>query len=173
MNDSSTVTRLDLGAGAKREDGYLALDVSPYFRPDIQAAAALLPFADGAFTEVRCHHVLEHMERRDLVPAMNEMWRVLKVGGIADIEIPCYPYVEAIADPTHLQVLHSATFDYFIQCRLGGQHDHGAMDNRIPCFENQRRLYGIQPWLYHRRTLSMKGGAIRRVWLERVEETAE
>lgn len=162
--------KLDLGAGAKRAEGYTTLDVSPYFRPDVQGDATRLPFADGAFGEVRCHHVLEHLERRQLVPAMNEIWRVLEMDGLLDIEIPIFPYVEAVADPTHLQVLHSKTFDYFVQCRLA--HDHGAGDNPIRCFEHQRRSYGIQPWRYERTTVSLKGGAIRRIWLAKVEEHA-
>lgn len=162
--------KLDLGSGAKHDEGYTTLDVSPYFKPDVQGDAVHLPFAGDSFAEVRCHHVLEHMERRDLVPVMNEMWRVLEVGGVANIEIPCYPYVEAIADPTHLSFIHSATFDYFIRCGLA--HDHGAMNNHIPCFENQRRLYAIQPWIYQQPTRAMVGGALRRIWLEKVEETA-
>lgn len=154
----STAMKLDVGAGAKKDEGYLALDVVGYFKPDILATICQLPFVDDHFDEVRCHHVLEHMERRDLVPAMNEMWRVLRPGGQIDIEIPVYPHLESIADPTHLSFYHSATFEYFARCDR--KHDHGSQQSG--CYEHQRLLYGIQPWRIIK-TTRIKYGALVKV----------
>ena len=153
-----TLAKLDVGAGAKRDEGYLTLDVVPFFKPDILGTLVELPFGDDHFDEVRCHHVLEHMERRDLVPVMNEMHRVLKPGGVVDIEIPVYPHLEAVADPTHLSFYHSATFDYFVRCDK--KHEHGHPD--AGCFEHQRLLYGIKPWVFVRIN-RLKSGALVRI----------
>ena len=142
MTLAKAETKLDVGAGAKHDDGYLTLDVVPFFRPDVLGTLVALPFGDDHFEEVRCHHVLEHMERRDLVPVMNEMWRVLRPGGVVDIEVPVYPHLEAVADPTHLSFYHSATFEYFVRCDR--KHDHGSAT--AGCYEHQRLLYSIKPW---------------------------
>lgn len=158
-----TLTKLDVGAGAKHDDGYLTLDVVPFFRPGVLGSVVELPFADEHFEEVRCHHVLEHMERRDLVPAMNEMWRVLQPGGVVDIEVPVYPHLEAVADPTHLSFYHSATFEYFSRCDK--KHDHSL--ERSGCYEHQRRLYGIKPWRFLK-VARYKTGALVRVTMAKL-----
>jgi hypothetical protein len=83
---------------------------------------------DGAFAEVKAHHVLEHIERRDLVGVMNECHRLLAPGGELDIEVPIFPSEDAMADPTHVSFFVSGTFDYF-------REDQPLRD-----------LYGILPW---------------------------
>lgn len=58
--------------------------------PDVVAdlSAELPMFEDGAFDEIRCHHVLEHMTFEQSTLAVNAMARVLKSGGILDVETP-------------------------------------------------------------------------------------
>lgn len=132
--------KIDVGAGAKREAGYLTVDVTPYFKPDFLASVTDLPFDDESVGEVRCWHVLEHLPREQLITAMNEMWRVLKVDGVLDIEVPVFPHWPAMADPTHISFYVPQTFDYFIRCDK--PHEHGGEG----CFENHRLMYGIKPW---------------------------
>lgn len=48
-----------------------------------------LPFPDAAFDVAVAHFVIEHL--RDPLPALREMRRVLKPGGIAAIKDPYYP----------------------------------------------------------------------------------
>ena len=143
--------KLDLGAGVKREEGYLAADIagSPHIRCDARA----LPFADGAFEEVRCWHLLEHLERRDLIPVMNECHRILRPGGMMDIEMPVFPFWTAMADPTHVSFYVPQTWDYFTDREKYGDH---------------MALYGIRPWrLAMRRRLV--DGQIMRVALQKPE----
>jgi len=161
--------KLDLGAGSQVpiSDEWVTLDIVKTFRPDVLGSAYHLPFADGALKAVKCHHVLEHIPRdyfvfhkewtrandaqhfpayiearRGLVDVMNEMWRVLEVGGQAWIEVPLFPTEEAIADPTHGSFLVSATFDYFNRC-----DNHIADEgHQYTCREDHRQMYGIKPW---------------------------
>ena len=141
--------KLDLGAGVKRQDGFLAFDLAG--NPDVRGDGRALPFSDGAFEEVRCWHVLEHIERRDLVNVMNECHRVLKAGGTIDIEMPVFPFWTAMADPTHVTFLVPQTWDYFTDQVKYGDH---------------MILYGIRPWkLAWRRRLM--DGQIMRVMMEK------
>ena len=125
------VRKLDIGAGDKREDGFLAIDIAG--QPDILCDARHLPFRDGAFAEVRALHVLEHIRREDLVATMNEWHRVTAPEGTLEIEVPIFPSDDAMADPTHVSFFVPRTFDYFVD---------GAG------YDGHRRLYGIERWSY-------------------------
>ena len=121
--------KLNLGAGWDRTEGYIRVDRAG--DPDIKLDVNHLPFADDSFVEIRAFHILEHLERRDLVPLMNECWRILQPEGVMEIEVPLFPTEAAVADPTHISFFVAATFDYFTK---DGQ------------FDGQRMLYGIKPW---------------------------
>jgi len=152
MTTDTLPRKLNIGAGTRRDDdGYLSLDIVRYFSPHVQGDARALPFADASIDAARCWHMLEHLppvtllidwERRTVeyrntrIEVMNEIWRVLKVGGKLWIEVPVFPTEDAIADPTHLGWLAPSTFDYFT-------HDDGHEEHRI--------LYGIKPWEIERR----------------------
>ncbi len=134
--------KLNLGAGWDGTDGYIRVDRAG--EPDIRLDVKHLPFDDDSFVVVRAFHILEHIDRRDLVPLMNECWRILKTppvdeasgstmgpGGVMEIEVPVFPSEAAMADPTHISFFVPSTFDYF---NKGGQLD------------GERMLYGIKPW---------------------------
>lgn len=53
---------------------------------DVKADICNLPFADESFDWILCNHVLEHIP--DDTKAMQELYRVLKPGGIAILQIP-------------------------------------------------------------------------------------
>jgi SAM-dependent methyltransferase len=140
---------LDIGCGAKREDGFLAADIAGH--PEVRCDARHMPFKDNSFDEIRCWHVIEHIERRDLVGVMNECHRVLKSGGGIDIEMPVFPFWSAMADPTHVTFLVPQTWDYFTDVAHYGE---------------QMELYGIKPWkLVARKRLT--DGQIMRVAMEK------
>ena len=53
---------------------------------DVKADICNLPFKDNSFDIVLCNHVLEHIP--DDVKAMQELYRVMKVGGMGVFQIP-------------------------------------------------------------------------------------
>lgn len=137
--------RLDAGSGSKTDiEGWISLDVVPYFKPTVQGSLASLPFADNSVDEILCAHVLEHLERRDTIPAMNEMHRVLKPGGTLHAEVPLFPYWTAIADPTHLQFFVVQTFAYFVT-RESYQRTMGSARS-MGDYADHQKLYGIETW---------------------------
>lgn len=107
---------LNLGAGHKRFDGYIALDKDPKTKPDVChdiERPSGLPFPDNRFAVVRACHILEHVHTENKVFIMYEIWRVLQHDGLAEIELPTYPYPEAVQDPTHYSLWHRNSFWYF------------------------------------------------------------
>ncbi len=77
-----------------------ALDVQdqPAAHPDIYGTKAItfhlcnveadpIPYQDEAFDAVVCCQVLEHFSHSHL-PAMKEIWRVLRPGGIVEVDVP-------------------------------------------------------------------------------------
>lgn len=94
--------RDDLDANIKRAD----LVIEP------------IPFDDDFFEYVTAHDFLEHIprvvyapsRRNAFVEVMNEVYRVLKVGGLFLSVTPAYPHAEAFRDPTHVNIITDQTF---------------------------------------------------------------
>jgi SAM-dependent methyltransferase len=82
---------------------------------DIKADICNLPFEDNSYDVILCNHVLEHVESD--IKAMKEVFRVLKSGGWAILQVPInYDYKEThedltITDPKERE-------------RIFGQYDH-------------------------------------------------
>jgi ubiquinone/menaquinone biosynthesis C-methylase UbiE len=78
------------------------------------------PFSDNEFEEVLCHHVLEHLD--DIVKPIEEIWRITKHGAKIIIEVPIFPGIGAVVDPTHKSFYTFGTFDYFTNTKLFGHY---------------------------------------------------
>lgn len=105
--------KLNLGAGKYIKKGYVNLDCIKL--PGVDVVHDLnkypYPFNDNEFDIVRCVHVLEHLD--DIVKPMDEIWRLCKKKGRVIIEVPSFPGLGAVVDPTHKQFYTYGTFDYF------------------------------------------------------------
>ena len=145
--------KLNLGAGFDNAEGFVRLDCSPHAPADVRGDMCALPFGDCTFDEIKAHHVLEHIEKRDHVRALNECHRVLAPGGTIEVEVPVFPFPISIADPTHVSLWHSLSFDYFCQGR--GHDEHMT-------------LYGILPWKLVGTPKRMGDGEIVNVTMEKL-----
>jgi len=63
-----------------------------------------IPFRDEFFDGIYCSHVIEHLDRDELIKASKEIYRVLKKGGICIIITPNFIHniEEFYSDPTHV-----------------------------------------------------------------------
>lgn len=97
------VTKLDIGCGTNKLEGYTGMDVIAFDGVDIVHDARVTPWpiADGCVEEVHCSHFLEHLTGNERIPFFNELYRVLKVGGQARIITPHWSHERAYGDPTH------------------------------------------------------------------------
>lgn len=117
---------LDLGCGSTprnpfNADEVFGVDVLENLSANIKKADLAvepIPFADESFEYVSAHDFIEHIPRVVYAPArrnsfvelMNEVYRVLKVGGMFLSLTPAYPHTIAFQDPTHVNIITEDTF---------------------------------------------------------------
>jgi SAM-dependent methyltransferase len=82
---------------------------------DVKADICNLPFPDNEYDIILCNHVLEHIP--DDTKAMQELYRVLKPGGMAILQIP-----QDLARTTTFA--DNSIVDQKERARIFGQYDH-------------------------------------------------
>jgi SAM-dependent methyltransferase len=133
-------SHLDLGCGQRPKNPYqhprlFGVDL----RAGLQAAGVErieaanlssqpIPFDDNAFDSVSAYDFLKHVPRVSLdaqgqthfpfVKLMDEIWRVLKPGGLLYAITPAYPHEKAFRDPTHVNIITAKTYRYFARPQL-------------------------------------------------------
>ena len=131
---------LDLGCGATPRNPYgsdelhgvdIAASVDPAKRITIRAANLSLepiPAPDGHFDSVSAYDFFEHVPRVlptadgtgtrfPFIELMNEVWRVLRPGGLLYAQTPAFPHPAAFQDPTHVNILTDDSHRYFVSER--------------------------------------------------------
>lgn len=124
---------LDLGSGPVPKNPFQA---SCLFGADLREnqennvlyadlGSGVLPFEASSFDYVTAFDVLEHIQRVvtvngetqfPFVSLLNEIFRILKSGGILFSVQPCFPSKEAFQDPTHVNIMTEDTLNlYFCQ----------------------------------------------------------
>lgn len=120
---------LDLGCGPNPKNFFNADEVFGVdVRNDIDAGIVRadlvvepIPFPDGMFDFVTAHDFIEHIPRIVYIPhrrnafvqLMNEIWRVLRVGGRFLSVTPAYPHPAVFRDPTHVNIITDETFPIY------------------------------------------------------------
>ncbi|MBV1776441.1 class I SAM-dependent methyltransferase [Burkholderiaceae bacterium DAT-1] len=120
---------LDLGCGPNPRNLFNAaevygIDIRESDNPNIKAADLAIepiPFPDNHFEFVTAHDFIEHIPRVIYMPhrrfpfieLMNEVYRVLKPGGMFLSFTPAYPHGEAFRDPTHVNIITEQTFQAY------------------------------------------------------------
>ena len=82
---------------------------------DVKADICNLPFDDNSFDVILCNHVLEHIP--DDTKAMQELYRILKPGGMAILQVPYEADREATFEDDSITDPKERT-------RIFGQYDH-------------------------------------------------
>lgn len=135
---------VDLGCGF-RKSGNIGIDAtSDNTNADLICLLGFdpLPFPDGVVDEVVCRDFLEHIPKAvyfesvrrlhyPVMHLMDEIWRVLRPGGVFRSWTPMYPHPEVFQDPTHLSAWTIKSMDYFCGVYAGAKRIYGIQ----ACFE--------------------------------------
>ena len=147
--------RLELGGGKRRTPEFLSLDLVRGTQPDILAdlnePLTLLP--DDSVAEVRTKHTLEHVEK--LLPLLAELHRVVRPGGLIDVQVPHFSNPYGYSDPTHVRFFGMYSFHYF-----SAPEDQPR--RKVPSFYAAPRF----------RVESVKVRLMKETWFERAVRTA-
>ncbi len=106
---------IDLFSSKKNID-YWPVDINPNM-PGIRRTADItdIPFEDESMDVIICNHVMEHIP--DEGKALREMYRVLKKGGIAVINVPL--------DENRAETFENPEYNTpELRLKYFGQHDH-------------------------------------------------
>lgn len=98
-----TSFKLNLGCGFRLQKGYINIDNRPEVKPDLVCDITEgLPYDDDSVDEVRAWDFLEHILLGKTVGVIEEIWRVLKPGGIFESFTPDAEVGQAaFQDPDH------------------------------------------------------------------------
>ncbi|MFA5355030.1 MAG: methyltransferase domain-containing protein [Thermodesulfovibrionales bacterium] len=106
------MTKLNIGCGNKKKDGFLGVDK---FRTDATDIVAdieeTLPFPDSSIEEIWMDNVIEHI--RDIPGLMKEIHRVCMNGAEITIITPHFASLASWRDPTHFHHLSYFSMDHF------------------------------------------------------------
>jgi len=123
---------LNIGAGEKPIEGAINVDTLELPGIDKVCDIRYLTFENNEFDEVYAEYVLCQIgDSQDFKKAMNEVWRVLKPGGLFHIKVPDANFPCAFQDPMDCRHFVPETFDYF-------NKDH---------YRFQKFHYGFKPWV--------------------------
>jgi SAM-dependent methyltransferase len=167
---------LDIGCGLVPRNPFMAeaiqgVDIRPQAEANVVRADLFnedIPFADGCFDYVTAFDFIEHVPRAiceqrstrfPFVRLMDEIWRVLKPGGLFLSCTPAFPSQQVFQDPTHVNAITENTFPlYFCE---DGDHIPWA---RMYGYDSSFRLVS-QGWSdFYLFTLIEKVDAMSRVW---------
>ena len=108
--------KLILGCGHDKRDGWIGVDKGDYGQQVIRDLRNGLPFCNNSCEHLIADQVLEHIQsNEDFIFVMNECLRVLKQGGIFEIQVPYYESETAYKDPTHSRFFTKQTFAYLMR----------------------------------------------------------
>jgi hypothetical protein len=94
--------KLDLGCGPHKREGFTGVDCLAF--PGVDIVTDLRqrwPFEDTSVSEAHMSHCLEHFTALERCHIVNELYRVLILGGTCQIITPHWASCRAYGDPTH------------------------------------------------------------------------
>jgi len=111
MNE--TGIKIHLGAGSDIRSGYENHDIAKLSGIDVVHDLNKFPWpwGDGVASEVIAIDLIEHLD--DFMGTMEEIHRILELGGEVKIKVPYWNSVYCHADPTHKRCFHEFTFHFF------------------------------------------------------------
>lgn len=131
LQDNSKI-KLDLGCGENKQNGYVGIDIRKLESVDIVHDIQQVPYPlpDNCCSTILASHIIEHINPSNFgfIKVMNELWRIMAIGGELMIAMPYGLSYGFIQDPTHVNPCNEATFQYF--------------DPKFPLYN----IYKPKPW---------------------------
>lgn len=129
MEGMLTGRRLNLGACDRRFSGFISVDIAPPY-DEYADLSQPWPWETSSVDEVLAFDVFEHLpSKRD---TLNELWRVLKPGGKATIEVPNAAKGDGgFCDPTHVSYWTLSDWEYYEKGNFARERFRGSPYYRV------------------------------------------
>ena len=112
QSSNLALLRLNLGCSDRHIPGYLGVDISKSSAVDVVADLRFrFPWDEITVERIIAHDIIEHLP--DKIHTMNELYRVLCVGGQVEICVPTTDGPGAFQDPTHVSFWNRRSFLYY------------------------------------------------------------
>ena len=111
----------------------VTLDLDPTTNPDVLWDLNNLPypFDSGSFDEIHAYEVLEHCgsqgDWRFFFAQFQELWRILKPGGLLVFSVPAPGSIWVWGDPGHTRHIHPAQMTFLSRAAYATQVGKTAM----------------------------------------------
>ncbi|PNX53275.1 MAG: hypothetical protein BV458_05340 [Thermoplasmata archaeon M9B2D] len=104
---------LDLGCGEKKVEGSIGVDNVALPGVDVVHDLSIFPypFKDESADVIYLNNIIEHLP--DTIKVMEEMYRILKPGGLLHIETVYWNHKDSISDPQHKSFFNETTWEFF------------------------------------------------------------
>lgn len=104
---------VDFGGGHTPVPGYINVDLVDTADKivNLDQRGLMLPFMENQVDGAVSYQLMEHIT--NLVPLMNEIYRVLKPGAIIEMSMPYANTTESLQDPTHKRQFVEQSWQYF------------------------------------------------------------
>lgn len=109
---------IDLGCGRRKIPGAFGIDCQELEGVDLVCDCNNpIPLDDSVADEIFARDFLEHVQNDKRIHIMNEIWRLLKPGGILHSHTPSTDGRGAFQDPTHYAFWNENSFLYYTDDR--------------------------------------------------------
>ena len=104
---------IDLGCGKNKRKGSIGVDLNKDSHADLihDLNSYPYPFRDSECDYIYLDNTLEHLD--DTIKVMEEVYRILKPGGVCKVIVPYFRSRYAFIDPTHKKFFTIDSFIYF------------------------------------------------------------
>jgi len=106
------IRKINIGCGRNYRKGYINIDINKKEKVDkIVDLNKKLPFESNSIFEVYCWNVLEHI--KNFKELMEEIYRILKPGGIFIFRVPIAGTIPFYMSPDHITTINPYTMILF------------------------------------------------------------
>ena len=133
---------LNLGSGKTRIPGVINVDVVniPGYTDVVHDLDVTpYPFSKNSVDEIHIYHLLEHLSHP--IKKIEEIYRILKPGGILHLRVPHFSSMGAFTDITHQRPFGYYSFDCF---EVDSYH-HFYSTARFKITNKQIKYFGLYP----------------------------
>jgi len=101
--EPAPLLKLDLGSGDRVREGFEGVDIVqlPNVKHVVDLRKTPWPWKDESVGEAHTSHFMEHLTGEERIAFMEELWRVLVVGGTCSVIVPYWASMRSIQDPFH------------------------------------------------------------------------